>query len=309
MHWGYSLILLTVGDFKNGWEEFEWRLRAPELGFHRGFSQPQWDGSNFPGKTLLLHAEGGFGDAIHFVRYVPLVSQRGGTIVLECRPELASLMTQVPGIQRVIPKGETLPAFDFHIPLQSLPRIFQTTLETIPASVPYLGALEVKARYWQDRVRAAPGPKLKVGLVWAGSNTNSPEDQRSRSLETFAPLASIPGIQFYSLQKGPEAVQPVPEGLSLVSYADELRDFTDTAGLVANLDLVISVDTSVVHLAGAMAKPVWTLVPAKCDFRWLLGREDSPWYPTVRLFRQKKGDKWNVVVGKIAEELRLAARR
>jgi tetratricopeptide (TPR) repeat protein len=178
MHWGYSLLLLTLGDFKEGWQEFEWRLRSPNLGFNRGFSQPQWGSSDLAGKTLLLHAEGGLGDAIHFVRYVPLVARRGGTILLECQPELAPLLAQVPGVQRVIPRGAGLPAFDFHIPLQSLPRVFQTALDTIPASVPYLAASAEKTRYWQDRLHQAPGQQLKVGLAWAGSNTNSPEDPR-----------------------------------------------------------------------------------------------------------------------------------
>jgi tetratricopeptide (TPR) repeat protein len=302
MHWGYALYLLTTGNFKTGWEEWEWGLRSWRPEFNRGVSKSIWDGSDFSGKTLLLHAEGGFGDAIHFIRYVPMIAQRGGIIMLECQRELASLLGQVPGIERVIVRGEALPKFDFHIQLQSLPRIFKTELATIPASVPYLAASPQIAQVWAERLHAEPESLLKVGLVWAGSNAIG-EDQRSRALDIFTPLGAIPGVRFYSLQKGPDARQPVPSGLLLMDYTSDLHDFADLAGLIANLDLVISVDTSVAHLAGALARPVWTLIPHKCDFRWLLEREDSPWYPTMRLFRQKKDQPWNALVIRIAKEL------
>jgi tetratricopeptide (TPR) repeat protein len=298
-HWNLSINLLSRGDFREGWDEFEWRLRSPARDLNRGFPQPQWNGSDLTGKTILLHTEGGFGDAIQFIRYAPHVAQRGGQIILDCQGELVRLFAHLSGISRIFRRSDVLPHFDFHIPLQSLPRVFQTTERTIPATTPYLAAPQQIAGYWKERLASEPGPK--VGLAWAGSHAYS--GRRSNSLEIFAPLAEIPGIRFYSLQKGPESRQPIPRGLSIVDYTDQMSDFADLAGFIDNLDLVISVDTSVAHLAGAMAKPVWTLVGFALDFRWLQNRLDSPWYPTMRLFRQEKGEKWTAVVARITNEL------
>jgi len=299
-HWNLAINLLSRGDFREGWDEFEWRLRSPARKLNRGFGQPQWNGSDLTGKTILLHTEGGFGDAIQFIRYVPQVGERGGQIILECQGELVRLFAQVSGISRILRRLDALPYFDFQIPLQSLPRVFQTTQANIPATVPYLTASKEIAQNWKERLASEPGPK--VGLVWAGSNTTG--GRRSNSLDIFAPLAEVRGIRFYSLQKGPESKQPAPRGLSIADYTEQLSDFADLAGFIENLDLVISVDTSVAHLAGAMAKPVWTLVGFVPDFRWLRNRLDSPWYPTMRLFRQEKGEKWTAVVARIANELR-----
>jgi tetratricopeptide (TPR) repeat protein len=300
IHWNLATNLLTSGDFRRGWEEFEWRLRSPGRKLNRGFQQPQWNGSNLTGKTILLHTEGGFGDALQFIRYVPMVAERGGGIILECQPELVRLFTQLPGISEIIPRLNVLPQFDFQIPLQSLPRVFGTTLENIPASIPYLKGPPQSAEHWKERLASEPG--RKVGLVWAGSNTSG--GRRSRSLEIFAPLADIPGVRFYSLQKGSEGGQPVPSRLSLTDYTNSFNDFADMAGFIENLDLVISVDTSIAHLAGAMGKPVWTLISFVGEFRWLRDRLDSPWYPTMRLFRQGKDESWIAVVARIAQELR-----
>ena len=298
-HWNLAINLLSRGDFREGWDEFEWRLRSPTRNLNRGFPQPQWNGSDLTGKTILLHAEGGFGDAIQFIRYVPFVSQRGGQIILDCQGELVRLFTRISAISRIFRQFDALPHFDFQIPLQSLPRAFQTMEANIPADVPYLTAPPQSARYWKERLASEPG--RKVGLVWAGSN--AAQRRRSNSLEVFAPLAEVQGIRFYSLQKGPESRQQVPRGLSIVDYTDQLNDFADLAGFIDNLDLVISVDTSVAHLAGAMAKPVWTLVGFVPDFRWLRNRLDSPWYPTMRLFRQEKDENWTAVVVRMATEL------
>jgi len=299
-HWYYAIALLTNGDFAEGWEEFEWRLRFPELNLYRASPQPQWDGSDLAGKTIVLHNEGGFGDGIFFARYVPMVAGRGGRIILDCQPELTRLFARIPAVESIIPRGDPLPAFDTHIALPGLPRLFQTRLENIPGSVPYLTAGPKEAEYWKQRLSQNPGPK--IGLAWSGSSNDMV--WRSRTLEIFSPLAGVRGIQFYSLQKGPEAKQPIPPGLSMIDYTDELHDFADTAGLIANLDMVISVDTSVAHLAGAMGKPTWTLIPYACDFRWLRSREDSPWYPTMRLFRQGQDRNWNRVAERVAGELR-----
>jgi tetratricopeptide (TPR) repeat protein len=299
LHWNYSLSLLQAGDFERGWKEFEWRLRSEKMKFNRGLPQPKWDGSEVPGKTVLLMTEGGLGDALQFIRYAPMVAERAGRVILECQEELLRILA-LPCISEVVARGKALPPFDFQIPLQSLPEAFGTDLSSIPARVPYLSAPAQSVAYWKERL--ADEKRFKVGLAWAGSNKNT-YDKRPRSLEIYAPLANLPGVRFFGLQKGPEGKQAIPVGLELINLGDELHDMGDTAGLAANLDLVISIDTSIVHLAGAMGKPVWVLLPFVCDFRWLCDREDSPWYPTMRLFRQGKREGWVEVVKRIAEEL------
>jgi tetratricopeptide (TPR) repeat protein len=299
-HWNLSMSLLSLGQFKEGWDEFEWRLFSSKLALSRGLKEPRWAGQNLNEEKLLLHTEGGFGDAIQFIRYLPMIRQRVRTIYLECQPELVRLFEGLEGLTQIIPRGAAFPRFDFLIPLQSLPRVFQTDLSNMPACVPYLHPTAESVQKWKTKLAARPGKK--IGLSWAGSR--NPHDQRSRTLEIFAPLAEIPGLEFHSLQKGEEASQAVPPGFALIDHSHELRDFAETAGLVANLDLVISVDTSVVHLAGAMAKPVWTLLPPGADFRWLRVRDDTPWYPTMKLFRQKKRGDWSGPIQKVAEQLR-----
>jgi hypothetical protein len=304
--WNLAVTLLARGEFAEGWEEFEWRLRSPKLRLFRGLAQPQWNREDLEGKTILLHTEGGFGDALQFIRYLPLVARRGGRVLLECQPELVRLFRQLPELEQIIARGEALPGFDYQIPLQSLPRIFRTDLTNIPGPVPYLAADPEIAAKWKEKLGS--DSNRKIGLCWAGSLVAG-EDRRSRSLAIFAPLAGIGGVTFHSLQTGPEAGQAVPAGMKLVDHHKELVDFAQSAGLVANLDLVISVDTSMVHLAGSMGKPVWTLLPFSPDFRWLLGREDSPWYRTMRLFRQEKRGEWGGVIARIGRELRESAAR
>lgn len=303
-HHNLAWPLLLRGEFAAGWEEFEWRFRVRSFGYNRGFYQPQWDGSDLTGKTILLHAEAGHGDTVQFVRYAPLVAHRGGHVILECQPALVSLLAQVPGIERVIPYGDPLPHFDCQIHLLSLPRIFHTTLDNIPRSVPYLAAPAERARLWKERLREDRG--LKVGLVWAGSDKVRDPRKRTASLSVLAPLASVAGVQFYSLQKGEAAHQAAhpPQGMPIIDWTEELHDFADTASLMDHLDLIISVDTGVVHVAGAMGKPVWVLLPFIADWRWLLAREDSPWYPTLRLFRQsKRGEPWEDVAARMSKAL------
>jgi len=301
-----ALTLLLSGDYARGWLAYELAsesryFRLPHL--RRDFREPQWMGSDLNGLTILLHAEEGFGDALQFVRYVPLVAARGGRVVLECPPSLKSLFAHVEGVTSVVARGEPLPRFDRHSPLQSLPRAFGTTLDNLPAHVPYLGADPALISAWQCRLQD-DDVGFKVGLVWAGSKQKI--DPRSDSLQLFAPLVEVPGVGFYSLQKGVAAGQASapPTGINLVDHTAGLHDFADTAALVANLDLVISVDTAVAHLAGAMGKPVWTLIPRPTDFRWLLDRPDSPWYPTMRLFRQRRPGDWGEVFERITAELR-----
>ena len=291
-----ALALLRDGDFARGWKEFEWRLRHPHLNLARDFTQPQWRGQDIAGQTILLHAQGGFGDVLQFVRYAPLVAQRGAKVLLECKAELVSLLQSVKGVQAVISRGQALPPFDWHSPLPSLPLAFGTSLETIPADVPYLSPPPPAQALWKQRV--GEGPSFKIGLVWAGRSF------QSNHLQIFAPLGKIPGVRFFSLQKGPQSVQQPPAGMDLKDFTADLRDFADTAALIQQMDLVIGVDTAVVHLAGALAKPVWVLIPCRSDFRWLLDRCDSPWYPTMRLFRQIRPGDWDTPTAQMAAALR-----
>jgi tetratricopeptide (TPR) repeat protein len=301
-HWSMARILLQKGQMEEGWQEFEWRLKHSTMRLDRGFVQPQWDGSDPSGKTILLHAEGGLGDALQFVRLAPMVAQRGASVVLECQETLAPLFEGMVGVQRVVARGKELPEFNFHIPMQGLPRILGITLKNIPDRVPYLSVPEDRKRKWAERIPASGG-KARVGVVWAGSPNNDMEF-RSRSIELFYPMLKIPGFQFFSLQTGEDSRRPPPEGIDWVDLTAELRDMADTAALVEKMDLVISVDTSVAHLAGALARPVWVLIPSHSDFRWLLERADSPWYPTMRLFRQDFGGKWEDVAERITGELK-----
>jgi tetratricopeptide (TPR) repeat protein len=302
IHWDLAFLLLSMGRFAEGWEEFEWRLKDETKRLRRDFSAPQWNGEALAGKTLLLHAEGGFGDAFQFVRYVPLLRGRAAKMILECDSALVRLFSDLPGIDEIIARGQALPAFDYHIPLQSLPRLFKTDLTNIPNAVPYLKVQPENQASWKARVKN--DGRLKVGLVWAGSpRAKISDDLRTRGLDVFAPLGQMPNVRFFSLQKGPESNLARPPGLEMTDFTRDLNDFADTAALIENLDLVISVDTSVAHLAGALAKPVWVLIPFSSDFRWLMDRTDSPWYPTMRLFRQKQRNDWQGVVAEMADAL------
>jgi tetratricopeptide (TPR) repeat protein len=303
-HINLSLVLLSLGHFAEGWEEFESRLQLPRLHLNRGFSQPQWDGRDPAGKTILLFTEGGFGDALHFIRLVPQATARGGRWFLECQPELVTLFDKTPGIERIIPRGQPLPEFDMQIPLQGLPRVLKITLENIPNEVPYLNPPADRVERWAAKL--AGETRLRVGLAWAGSK-GTKGDTRTRSLDVFAPLASVAGVKFFSLQKGESYEQSPPAGMEWADFTGEMSDFADAAALVRNLDLVVTVDTSIAHLAGALARPVWVLIPFLADFRWLHKRTDSPWYPSMRLFRQETFGDWPTVISRIVESLAAVA--
>jgi len=290
--------LLTEGRFSDGWRHYEARLQHPEhIARIRLFSKPRWQGQEFKDKTLLLHAEQGLGDTIQMLRYLPLVAARGGNILLEVQPELLSLVKANLGDLPVqlVSRGDPLPAYDFNCPMMSLPLAFGTQLASIPAPIPYI-AVPVGA---PDAVPAKP----RIGLAWAAGG--GPEfAKKSVHLADLAFLAAIPGVELVSLQKGGrenEAGQP-PQGLTIERPA--LTDFLATAQVIAGLDLVLSVDTAVAHLAGAMGKPVWVLLPHPAEWRWLTGREDSPWYPTMRLFRQSQRGDWLGALDKLAAALR-----
>ncbi|MEI8196354.1 MAG: tetratricopeptide repeat protein [Phycisphaerae bacterium] len=306
-HKDLALLLLLRGDFAEGCKEYEWRWRCKN--YHSPvWNVPEllWDGSDLAGRTLLLHAEQGFGDCLQFIRYVPQIAARagGGKILVVCAPELRPLLQSMSGVAGWLVAGDVLPHCDVQCPLLSLPLVLGTTLENIPQGVPYLQAEAARVEWWRRELADAP-PGLQVGLVWSGNPAHKNDRNRSVALAALAPLARMPGVRFYSLQKGAagEQARTPPAGMELIDRTAELKDFADTAALVANLDLVIAVDTAVVHLAGALGKSVWTLLPFVPDWRWLMEREDSPWYPTMRLFRQRVRGDWGSVIDKVAKAL------
>ena len=314
VHWNQSLCLLQMGRLAQGWQEYEWRWERHRIkASKRGFAQPLWLG-DFPidGKTILLHAEQGLGDTLQFCRYASMVAALGAKVVLEVPSELMRLLANLDGVSQLLEQGQPLPPFDCHTPLLSLPLAFKTELASIPAATPYLFADAQASQQWARRMAGDAPDALKVGLVWAGGNRpHVPElrkndARRSITLDVLRPILDVPHVQFYSLQKGPAAQQltqrPELDG-RIVDYTEELVDFADTAALVANLDLVISVDTAMAHLAGAMGKTVWILNRFDTCWRWMLERNDSPWYPSAQLFRQPALGDWNSVLPTVREAL------
>jgi tetratricopeptide (TPR) repeat protein len=303
-HLSKAACLLQSGDFGGGWPEYEWRLRLPELAASvRDFPQPRWMGErSIAGRTILLYGEQGLGDTIQFSRFVPEVVARGGRVVLEVQRSLVRLLANLPGVAEAVAQGDDLPPFDLHCPLPSLPSVLGTALENLPVK-PYLAAGPELAVPWLQRVRAFPS--LRVGLVWAGTTSLGADSRRSMAFAALRPLAEVRGVSFLSLQKDRAAGQMGrSEALRPYDFTDELIDFADTAALVEALDLVISIDTSVAHLAGALGKPVWVLLRFDADWRWLRDRDDCPWYPTARLFRQTAPGDWDGVVSRVAAALR-----
>jgi tetratricopeptide (TPR) repeat protein len=306
-----AIALLALGDFERGWAAYESRWQLAEFEpQRRNYGRPLWLGQeDIAGKTVLLHCEQGYGDTLQFARYAPLLAERGATVVLEVQEHLKALLSQMPGVSQIVARGEPLPPFDLYCPLLSLPLAFGTRRETIPANVPYIAADPGRTAHWAAKLSDFAG-KTKIGLVWAGnSSANAIDTRRSLRLSEFAPLAVLSGVQFFSLQKGEPAAQAQhpPEDFALTDYSSELHGFEDTAALIANLDLVISVDTSVAHLAGAMGKPVFILSRFDGCWRWLNHRDDSPWYRTARLFHQKAPGAWDEVIACVCEALRQAA--
>jgi Flp pilus assembly protein TadD len=304
VHTNLAMAQMLLGDYTAGLREYEWRLQVPEFIHVRNYSQPRWDGSDLSGKTIFLYPEQGIGDAIQFARFIPQVAARGGKIVLELKPELVRLFSGFPDVSEIIESGKAPPAFDVHSPLVSLACALGMTAATIPADVPYLKADENLVHAWSSRFDGGDD-RVRVGLVWSGRPEHINDRLRSLKLADLAPLAAATNAAFYSLQKGDAAAQGAnpPAALSLVDWTNDLQDFADTAALIENLDLVITVDTSVAHLAGALGKRVWILLPFAPDWRWMLDRKDSPWYPTATLFRQKARGEWGDVIRGVAGAL------
>jgi tetratricopeptide (TPR) repeat protein len=303
-HSNLSMALLLMGKLRQGWTEYEWRWKLEDHSRY-DFPQPLWKGSDVSGRTLFLYAEQGFGDTIQFIRYASMAAENGARVIVECQKELKSLVERVNGVEKVITREDPIPGFDFHCPLLSLPMIFDTGLESIPSRIPYLTVDEAFIEKWHKRICTC-NRGFKAGLVWSGNPKHKANRIRSCDLATFAPFADLQDVTFYSLQKGEAAKQAKnpPDGLDLVDVMDEVGDFADTAGLIMNLDLIISVDTSVAHLAGALGKPAWILLAFSPDWRWMLDRQDNPWYPTMRLFRQPSPGDWKSVISGVLSQLR-----
>jgi len=308
-HYNKGIVLLMKGEFDTGWKEYEWRFRSKEISKEIGYSRnevPEWDGSPLNGKTVLIISEQGMGDHIQFVRYIPLVKERGGRVLFKCRRELIRLFENYDGINTLIEESsftEDNVKADACVQLLSLPRIFGTTIDTIIGDVPYLKV----DRQIQDRWKSIiDSNTLNVGLVWSGSKSHRNDHNRSCSLAEFAPLADIPGITYYSFQKDgvSENEYKSSMGMQIKDLGREFDDFYDTAAALLNMDLLISVDTAVAHLAGALGKPVWTLVPFVPDWRWMLDRHDTPWYPTMRLYRQPGIRDWSSMMNQVAADLK-----
>jgi Flp pilus assembly protein TadD len=307
-HTNLALELLARGWFEQGLAEFEWRDRCTQRANVRNIEgAPRWDGSSLAGRVLLIRSEQGLGDTIQFIRYVKLLAHNGGTIIIECQGPLHRLISDLvrrtdPAI-RVIPRGAPLPPFDVHCPLMSLPKLLGCPFDSPPVPPPYLYPPADEIAFWKSRLDALPAG-LKVGLTWSGNPGNSWNSVRSLAYSKLAPLADIRPVQWISLQMGNPArgAQAAPPAMKLIDWTTEFYDFSDAA-LMANLDLIISVDTSVAHVAGALGKPIWLMLSLAADWRWLRGRIDTPWYPTMRLFRQSTLGDWGSVIQPVAAAL------
>ncbi len=309
VRWNRSLLLLTLGEFKQGWQDYESRNQTVETGRQFGrcaVDKPRWDGSEIQDKTLLVIAEQGLGDTFQFCRYLPLIRERVGRLLFECPAKLEPVLQTLQGVDRLIVQGDEAAYaeenFDCYTPLLSLPGIYGTDFEHLPNAIPYLFADDQRREHWRSQLDA---DTITVGLVWAGNPDNPNDRRRSMSLDTLLPLFKVPGVSFYSLQFGEPATQlaQLPSDVKVLDLGPQLAEFADNAALLSELDLLICVDTAAAHLAGALGRPIWNLLPAVADWRWFLDRTDSPWYPQMRLFRQSEPGEWTPVIERVASAL------
>ncbi len=299
-HLHLAANLLLLGDYPRGFAELEWRRMDPRHSAGRRFPQPTWNGSTLNGHTILLHAENPISQSIQFLRYVKMVEQRGGRVLLECQPELIPLARHIDGVTELVVPGQPLPHFDLHCPLVTLAKVFGTTLETVPSNGPYLKATPEMAAKWAKLVPAKSNG-LRVGLAWADPVKSASTRDRNLTADKLIPLANVPGISIFNLQ---ELSTPLPAELKLAALAEQPRDLSDTAGLIEQMDVIIGSDVPAANLAAAMGKKTFILLPTTADWRWLRERSDSPWYPTVKLFRQTTGKNWTAVVDEVGTALR-----
>jgi hypothetical protein len=309
-HFVRAEALLQRGEMAEGWEEYEWRFRiggaAPLM---PPTSRPQWDGAPLPEHTLLLVADQGFGDGIQFCRYIPWAAQRCRRLAIACSGELVPLLRQLAPRATLFQRWEDCPDYAAFAALSGLPRLAGTRLDSVPAPVPYLRADKARVALWKQRLDGlVPAGFRRIGVIWAGRPTHNNDRNRSALLADFLPIANVPGVALLALQKGPKTGQAGGwyGRAPLINVGAEIQDYDDTMAILENIERLVTVDTSVAHLAGAMGRPVWILLPHAPDWRWLLERSDSPWYPTVRLFRQSAARRWDEVAGAVAEALRQA---
>lgn len=295
---------LLLGDFARGWREYHWRYSLEHTTrIDRKVQKPSWDGRRIEGKTLLIHDEQGYGDSLQFMRMVPWAKQRSGArVIVEMNGDLMSLTTRLEGIDALLPRGEIPPHFDMHCQMMSLPMVMGLKLSDLPGKIPYLSANPERVAYWRTRLEGLPRPL--AAIVWAGRPTHHNDSNRSMRLADLAPLGGK-GVTFLAVQKGPKAeeARTPPPGLDILPLSDEIRDFEDTAAILMVADLLVSVDSSPVHLAGALGRPAWVLLPFVPDWRWLMDRDDTPWYPGMRLFRQPSIGDWPSAIAQMGEAL------
>ena len=300
--WERCCVNLTFGALAEGWRDFEARWSLPGIAaLERRFSQPLWNGEPFYGKTLLLHFEQGLGDTLMFVRYASRAKEMGGRIIILAQSQVSELVATCPGVDQVIGEEDTLPPFDLHLPLLSLPRVFRTDLNSIPAEIPYLDVPNrVPNRNAIAKLLAGSHGRTRIGLTWAGSPTHTRDAQRSIVPEALSPLQALKDVAWHSFQPGATELPPLP---GLVSLAPLLSSFSDTAYALSGMDLLITVDTAMAHLAGALGIPTLLLVSYIPDWRWMMGRADSPWYPTLRIYRQPTPNDWDPVIRQVVGDL------
>jgi tetratricopeptide (TPR) repeat protein len=303
-----SLLELLTGDLAAGWQHYESRWAQPDCKEPRSFSQPLWTGQDLQGKSILVHAEQGFGDTFQFMRFIPLLAQRGAHVIVVVQTDVSSLVGRVQGVGQLVPSGAELPHFDFHCPMLSLPAGFGCTLENIPGNTPYLTADPERVAFWKQRLGSSK--KRRVALVWAGRPTHGNDANRSLALRHLESLTRLPNVEVVSVQKG-EAVAQIgllPAGCKVLNLSPEINTFEDTAAILSLVDELVTVDTSVAHLAGALGRKVRVLLPLIPDWRWLLDRADSPWYPTAHLYRQTTRGDWTSPVDTLVKDVEIAAR-
>ena len=306
LHLCLGQVLLLIGEFDAGWREYEWRwvLFAEE---RPDYPMPKWQGEELDGKVIFVHGEQGYGDNIQFIRYAPMVAQKGGRVVIGSPPGLMPLLSTAEGIEAIVEPNEPIPPFETHIPLASLPHVLRTRLETIPGGVPYLRAENSRVEAWKQRF--SRNDRLNVGICWQANPKFAADRFRSVNLRQFEPLLRVPGVDFYGLQilHGREQMSELPKDVNFEDIGEELYSetsvLTEAAAAFEALDLIVTVDTAICHLAGALGRPTWVAISLVPDWRWLMGRDDSPWYPTIRLFRQVSHGGWDDVFRRLAKAL------
>ena len=303
-HGSRAMALLAMGDYAQGFVEYEWRWRCDNFTTRkRDFGRPMWDGSDPRGRRIFLHTEQGYGDTLQFVRYVPMLAAQGAEVILEAHASLRTLLRRVAGVSKVVPSGMNPPDFDLHTPLLSMPKWFKTTLQNLPNRVPYVTPDPARVDVWKGRTAAPDATVTTVGLVWSGNV--QPDPNRTCPLANLVPLAQVPNVKFYSLQVGDASreIESVARRLPITDLSKDLSDFHETAAAMQCLDLILTIDTAAAHLAGALGRTVWTLLPWAGDWRWLSDRPDSPWYPTMRLFRQSTKGDWSEPIEQVRRQL------